>query len=52
MYSFTALIYDGNRQQIVTHTCDNEAAFNTFLTATYGVYVCLWVQQLAVESFK
>lgn len=45
MNVFCALIFDGNRQQLVTHTCENEAEFAVFLKDSFSVYVCLWMQR-------
>jgi hypothetical protein len=42
MYSFSALIYDGLRQQLVAGEFSSNEAFNRHLNETYGVHVCLW----------
>ncbi|NDV90956.1 hypothetical protein GTH32_07080 [Alteromonas sp. 345S023] len=42
MYSFSALIYDGLRQQLVAGEFSSKDAFNRHLNDTFGVHVCLW----------
>ena len=45
MYTFTALIYDGNRQRIVSHDCDTKSEFEQYLNGEFGCFVCLWIAQ-------
>ncbi|MBU2977463.1 hypothetical protein [Alteromonas sp. C1M14] len=45
MIVYTALIYDGRKQHLVTQPCANDAAFSTYLMARFGVHVCLWQQK-------
>ena len=45
MYTVKALIYDGNRQRIVSHDCETKAEFEQYLTREFGCYVCLWIAQ-------
>ncbi|MEG3768820.1 hypothetical protein [Alteromonas sp. 14N.309.X.WAT.G.H12] len=47
MFLYTALIYDGLRQHLVTHPCDDDAAFSAYLTSQYGIHVCLWHEKTA-----
>ncbi|MCU7555272.1 hypothetical protein OCL06_11800 [Alteromonas sp. ASW11-19] len=42
MFDVQALIYTGNRQQLIHQSCESEDAFFARLQATHGVYVCLW----------
>ena len=45
MYIFTALIYDGYKQHLVSGTYDNNSQFEVFLTQRFNVYVCLWLSK-------
>ena len=51
MNDFCALIFDGNRQQLVSHSCESEAEFIEFLQNSFGIYVCLWMQRFGQNSF-
>ena len=45
MYTFTALIYDGYKQQLVSGKYESNDQFDAFLTQRFGVYVCMWRSQ-------
>lgn len=50
MTTFTALIYDGNRQRLVAYECDSKATFEQHLSQQFGVYVCLWIEQQVKDT--
>ncbi len=50
MFYFSALIYNGNYQQIVSGEFESEAAFMQYLDDKFGVYVCLWHDQRSVSE--
>jgi len=45
MFTFSALIYDGYKQQLVSGDYESQIQFNAFLDARFGVYVCMWITQ-------
>ncbi|MBU3022493.1 hypothetical protein [Aestuariibacter sp. A3R04] len=50
MSVFYALIFDGNRQQLVKHTCESEAEFTAYLREIFSIYVCLWMQKNVINQ--
>ena len=50
MYTFSAVIYDGNRQHLVKQDVSDLAAFEAYLQQQYGCYVCLWYNQEPTQS--
>lgn len=42
MLLFSALIFDGKKQQLVTEVSSDREAFELLLQKRFGVYVCLW----------
>ncbi|CAD5282158.1 conserved hypothetical protein [Alteromonas sp. 38] len=42
MFTFSALIYDGYKQQLVTGDYEDRTQFDVFLNAKFGVHVCMW----------
>ncbi len=45
MSVYTALIFTGTHQCIVSQPCADPAAFHDYLSRQYGVYVCLWMKE-------
>ncbi len=50
MFHVQALIFAGNRQQLICQHCESEAAFFAQLQALFGVYVCLWYETRAAVT--
>ena len=50
MFTFSAVIYDGNKQSLVRHNCKTDSEFSAFLEARYGCYVCLWSNKELSEN--
>jgi phage-related protein len=42
VFTFSALIYDGYKQQLVTGDYEDKAQFDAFLNTKFGVHVCMW----------
>lgn len=42
MLLYTALIYDGKQQMLVSEHAEDEDTFLSLLEARFGVFVCLW----------
>lgn len=42
MFTFSALIYDGYKQQLVTGDYEDKIQFDAFLNTKFGVHVCMW----------
>lgn len=42
MFTFSALIYDGYKQQLVTGDYEDKTQFDAFLNTKFGVHVCMW----------
>lgn len=49
MSVFTALIFTGTRQCLVTQSCPDNASFHAYLVQQFGVYVCLWLRETAMQ---
>jgi len=45
VFTFTALIYDGYKQQLVSGNYENKTQFDAFLAQRFGVYVSMWWTQ-------
>ena len=50
MFTFSAVIYDGNKQTLVRYNGRTDAEFSDYLEARYGCYVCLWLNKELSES--
>jgi len=50
LYTFSAIIYDGNRQHLVKQDVSDHEAFETYLQQQYGCYVCLWCNKEPTQS--
>jgi|TARA_R110002153_G_scaffold195712_1_gene349003 hypothetical protein len=42
VFTFSALIYDGYKQQLVTGDYEDKTQFDAFLNAKFGVHLCMW----------
>ncbi|GMM68127.1 hypothetical protein MTsDn1_14220 [Alteromonas sp. MTD1] len=42
MFTFSAVIYDGNKQNLVKFDARTESDFDAYLQSRFGCYVCLW----------
>ncbi|GGW75222.1 hypothetical protein GCM10007391_04310 [Alteromonas halophila] len=47
---FTALIYTGTHQCLVSQPCADHESFHDYLTEQFGVYVCLWLKEMRAAS--
>ena len=56
MFTFSAVIYDGNKQSLVRYDGNDEEAFERYLNEKYACYVCLWsnkeLSERAVTTIK
>lgn len=50
MFYFSALIYNGYYQQLVTGEFGSESDFMQYLDNKFGVYVCLWHDRRSVSE--
>lgn len=50
LYTFSAIIYDGNKQHLVKQDVLDQVAFEAYLQQQYGCYVCLWCNQEPTQS--
>jgi len=50
MYEFTALVYTGIKQQLVSVQASSRDEFEQYLTGLFGVYVCIWQSYTPVTS--
>jgi len=50
VFTFSAVIYDGNKQNLVTFDAKTESDFVAFLEARFGCYVCLWSNKELSET--
>ena len=50
MSVFTALIYTGTRQCLVTQSCPDQESFHAYLIQHFTVYVCLWIRETAMQA--
>ena len=50
MFIYSAVIYDGNKQNLVRHECRTDTEFSSFLENEFGCHVCLWSNKELSES--
>ena len=50
MFTFSAVVYDGNKQTLVRYDGRTDTEFSAYLEARYGCYVCLWSNKELSQS--
>ncbi|AUC87882.1 hypothetical protein CW735_06520 [Alteromonas sp. MB-3u-76] len=50
MFTFSAVIYNGNKQILIRHDCKTDTEFSDYLESQYGCHVCLWSNKELSES--
>ena len=42
MFTYSAVIYDGKKQNLVRYDCGTDTEFSSYLESRFGCHVCLW----------
>ena len=50
VFTFSALIYDGYKQQLVKGDYEDKNQFDAYLNAKFGVHVCMWTAKEPTQT--
>lgn len=50
MFTYSAVIYDGKRQNLVRYDCGTDTEFSSYLESRFGCHVCLWSNKEVSET--
>ena len=50
MFTYSAVIYDGKKQNLVRYDCGTDTEFSSYLEARFGCHVCLWSNKELSEA--
>lgn len=50
MFTYSAVIYDGKKQNLVKYECGTDTEFKSYLDSHYGCHVCLWSNKELSEA--
>ncbi|GFD69592.1 hypothetical protein [Alteromonas sp. KUL106] len=50
MFTYSAVIYDGKKQNLVRYECRTDTEFSSYLESRFGCHVCLWSNKELSEN--
>lgn len=50
MFTYSAVVYDGKKQNLVRYECGTDTEFASYLESRFGCHVCLWSNKELSEN--